>query len=280
MTNESIVDYGTTRDGLIQLRRRWEPVGPPRGAVMLVHGLGEHSGRYERIGARLADHGFVVVSIDNRGFGATGGQRAFVDRFDRFYDDLEDQLGQVRQLGLPTLLLGHSLGGTISVGYCLSGRPLPDALALSGPGLDYERDPRSRRLKAVAPLIRAIAPGFEVRRSTSLDDLATDPGVGEAFHADPLTVDFLTVSLGLEITNEIDHIQPRLGDLSLPIWVGHGGDDTNVPPSASEPFGAMDNATRVVYPGLRHEIFQEPTGLEIVDDVATWAVSALGLTPA
>ena len=277
MTIASIVDHGTTRDGLIQLRRRWEPTATPRAAVLLVHGLGEHSGRYERVGGRLAEAGFFVVSFDNRGFGASGGPRAWVETFEHFYDDVEDQLREVRQLNLPTLMIGHSLGGAIAVGYCLSSRPQPDALALSGPALDYERDPRSRRLKAIAPFIRAVMPMYEVRRSTSLDDLAADPAVGQAFADDPLTVDFLTVSLGLEIANEIDRIRPRVDDLSLPIWVGHGADDRNIQPEASEVFESMANARRVVYEGLRHEIFFEPEGLDIIDQVSDWASEALGL---
>ena len=277
MTITSTTDHGTTRDGLIQLRRRWQPAGTARGAVLLIHGLGEHSGRYEHVGGHLATAGFDVVSLDNRGFGGSGGKRAYVDSFSQFHDDVEDQLAEVRNLGLPTVLLGHSLGALISTGYCLSGRPLPDALVVSGPPLGYRLEGSDRALKIVGPLIRKVRPGFEVRDDWDASVFAEDISVGETFMNDPLRTDFMTISLALEIIGEIDRVRDAVTGLELPAWVGHGGADKIVPVWASEPFDAVGSAQRTVYNGLGHEILNEPVGLEIVDEMVAWIEATLSI---
>ena len=277
MTITSTTDHGTTRDGLIQLRRRWQPSGEPRAAVLLVHGLGEHSSRYEHVGCHLASHGFDVVSLDNRGFGGSGGKRAFVESFSQFQDDVEDQLAEVRRLGLPTVLLGHSLGALISTGYCIDQRPLPDALVVTGPPLGYELEGSDKALKVVGPLIRRVHPGFEVRDDWDASVFASDITVGETFMNDPLRTDFMTISLALEIIGEVERVRDGVTALGVPAWVGHGSADRIVPVWASEPFEAVASAQRKVYDGLGHEILNEPVGLEIVDEMIGWIESTLSI---
>ncbi|MEM9201323.1 MAG: lysophospholipase [Actinomycetota bacterium] len=277
MTITSITDHGTTRDGLIQLRRRWSPTGDARAAVLLVHGLGEHSGRYEHVGGHLAAAGFEVISLDNRGFGGSGGKRAFVESFSQFQDDVEDQLAEVRTLGLPTVLLGHSLGALISTGYCVGGRPLPDALVVTGPPLGYELKGPDKALKVVGPLIRRFHPGYEVRDDWDATVFAEDISVGETFLLDPLRTDFMTISLALETIGEIERVQDAVAGLDLPTWVGHGGVDKIVPVWASEPFEQVESAVRTVYDGLGHEILNEPVGLDIVDDMIAWIEATLSI---
>ena len=277
MTITSTTDHGTTRDGLIQLRRRWQPAGDPRAAVLLIHGLGEHSGRYEHVGGHLAAAGFDVVSLDNRGFGGSGGKRAYVDSFSQFQDDVEDQLAEVRQLGLPTVLLGHSLGALISTGYCVAARPLPDALVVTGPPLGYQLEGSDKALKVVGPLIRRVRPGFEVRDDWDATVFAEDVTVGETFMNDPLRTDFMTISLALEILGEIDRVREVVAGLELPTWVGHGGVDKIVPVWASEPFDSVASAERKIYDGLGHEILNEPVGLEIVDEMIAWIEATLSV---
>ena len=272
----AVVDHGTTRDGLIQLRRRWQPAGDAKAAMLMVHGLGEHSDWYEHVGAHFAERGYDVVMLDNRGFGASGGLRAYVDSFSQFHDDVEDQLAVIRQLGLPTVLLGHSFGGLISAGYCTSGRPLPDALVLSGPPLGYEVEGSQKILKVAGPLIRRFRPGYEVRDEFDPANYATDITVGERFFEDPLRVDFMTISLALETIGEIDRVTGAIADLALPTWVSHGDVDRLVPVWASEPLESVA-AVRRIYDGLGHEILNEPVGLDIADEMAAWIEQTLGL---
>ena len=148
-------DVGTsvrTRDGLVLRTYVW-PADSPRAHLLLVHGVAEHAGRYAHVGAQLARAGITTHAFDLRGFGGSGGHRAYVDRWPRFYDDLEDRLTEVRvaAAGLPVVLYGHSMGGLIALGYALAEppRPLPDLLVLSAPAIDATV-PEWKRVLAVS----------------------------------------------------------------------------------------------------------------------------------
>jgi alpha-beta hydrolase superfamily lysophospholipase len=261
------IDFGVTRDGVTQLRRRWM-AAEPRGAALLVHGLGEHSGRYEHVARQLRDAAISTVAYDHRGFGESGGRRADVDRFSRYVDDLEDQLAQIRTLGLPTVVIGHSLGGLISACHAVSGRPQPDRLVLSAPALALDASPLT---EAAAKVAARIAPRVEVATPFSSDDLATDPRVGRHYDADPLVYTKLTVRLAAQMAAATEFVRSRHDRLTTPTLVVHGSDDRLVAASASEAFGRLPGVERRLVPGLGHELFNEPSGPELIDDVIAWA---------
>ncbi|MEQ8842961.1 MAG: alpha/beta hydrolase [Acidimicrobiales bacterium] len=270
----STMDHGTTRDGLVQARRRWQPEGDARGAVLLLHGIAEHGGRYEHVGRRLADAGFDTVAIDHRGYGRSGGRRGHVDRWSQFTDDVQDQLAEVRTLGRPTILLGHSMGGLMATRYCVDpDRPQPDLLVLCGPALGAEIP---THLRVAAPLVSRFAPRMEIKEKGDPSFLSRDPAVGEIFYADPYRVPFPTARLGAELMQAMADTRERIADLTVPTFVIHGGDDKLVPAEASEIFDTLPNAERIVYDGLRHELFNEAEGLEILDTVITWINGRLG----
>ena len=266
----SEVDYGTTRDGLVQLRRKWSPVGDPSTVVYLLHGIAEHSGRYEHVGGALSGAGFHVVATDHRGYGASGGRRAYVDSWSQYLDDVEDQIAHLRGLGLPVVLLGHSMGGLIATSYCIDDRPLPDYLVVSGPALGYEMSARERFLIALAPVLSRLVPRMEVKEDSDPSMLSTDPLVAEKFYADPLRQGDATINLGIEMFRAMRHTHDNVDQLSIPTLCLHGGDDRLVPTESSEVMAGVEGVERRIYEGLRHEIFNEPSGLEIVDDVIAW----------
>src|SRR4051794_39270056 len=105
------------RRGADRLARWWTPAGPPVAGLALVHGINEHSGRYEHVGDGLAARGIDVLAFDLPGHGRSGGRRGHVDRFDDLLDEAEDLIADRRALGVPVVLLGHSLGGLIAVAY-------------------------------------------------------------------------------------------------------------------------------------------------------------------
>jgi len=264
----SLTDHGTTRDGLVQMRRRWQPAGDARAAVLLLHGIAEHGGRYEHVGRRLADAGFDVVAVDHRGCGRSGGRRGHVDRWSQFTDDVEDQLAQIRELGLPTVLLGHSMGGLMATRYCVdTDRPQPDLLVLSAPALEAEI---ATHLRLAAPVLSRIAPTLVVREDGDPSFLSRDPKVGEVFYADPYRVPYPTARLGHELVTAMQEARAGVASITLPLLVVHGTDDRLVPASASDIFETLPNAERILYEGLRHEVFNEAEGLEIVDAVIAW----------
>ena len=263
----STVDHGTTRDGVVQLRRRWQPSDPARATVLLLHGIAEHSGRYEHVGRRLADAGVDVVAIDHRGFGGSGGRRGHCDNWSQFCDDVEDHMAEICRVGLPPVLFGHSMGGLIATGYVVDERIQPDLLVLSGPALGADIP---RHLRVAAPILGRVTPNFVIREDGDPAQLSTDPAVGEVFHADPARVPYPTARLGWELMKAIDKAREGITNVTMPTLVLHGGDDTLVPTEVSEIYETLDNVDRRVYPGLRHEILNEPGGLEIVDGIVAW----------
>lgn len=254
-TGRSVEEVVTNRAGVDQLRRSWNAVNP-HASVLIVHGIAEHSGRYEHVGSTFAAAGYDARAIDLQGFGRSGGKRGHVDSFENYLDDVEDNLAELRAAGTPVVLFGHSMGGLISFRYAVSGRPLPDVLLLSGPALGAEV-PAWQRI--AAPIMGRLAPKLFIKSEFDGALLSTDPDVGAAYEADPLRVAGATARLGRELFDSMRIANERLDKLSIPTLVMHGGDDGIVPKEHTAPIGAQLTAERVVLPGLRHEILNEPS---------------------
>jgi len=249
-----------------ELIRDWAPEGEPRAVIVLVHGLAEHCGRYERTGVLLAEAGLHVRGFDLIGAGATGGKRWHIDEWAKYHDQIVSHIAFARDTGKPVVLMGHSLGGNIALGYALSDRPAPDLLVLSAPGIAGGAGWQ----KALAPVIARMAPRMTVPNMLDGDLLSRDPAVAEAYFADPLVVTKSTAKFGALLFEQFDLLNQHLGRLDIPTLVIHGGDDKIVPTWSSEPLGELDCVDRKVYPDLRHETLNEPEGPEVVADIISW----------
>jgi alpha-beta hydrolase superfamily lysophospholipase len=262
------------RDGLELRTYLWPAITTPRAHLLIVHGIAEHAGRYPHVATQLAEAGITTHAYDQRGFGASGGHRAYVDRWSEYHDDVEALLEQVRSdaAGLPVVLYGHSMGGLIALGYVLAdpARPLPDLLVLSAPAIDAEVPAWKRRL---ADILGRTVPRFAIANTFPKGGLSSDPAVEVAYLADPLAVHRTTARLGVSLFGEQHRVQRALADAgSLPVatYVLHGADDPIVPESASRSLEGRSNVTRRVYPGLHHETHNEPSGAAVIDDTIAW----------
>ena len=258
-------------DGTELALRHWAvPDGRrPWATLLLVHGLGEHSGRYEHVGRRLAEAGIDAYAYDQRGFGASGGRRAWVDRWSQLHDDLAERMAAARTAaaGGPVVLYGHSLGGLVALGYALSDRRKPDTLVLSAPALDADVPAWKR---ALAGVLGVIAPTLAVKNALNTAVLSRDPQVGVAYLADPLNYHSTTTRLGSEFLGEQIRCRAALADLRVPTLVIHGEADRLVPTTASAPLGDVPAVTRRTYSTLRHEMHNEPEWESVIDDVVGW----------
>lgn len=258
-------------DGTELLTRHWPGAGgSPWAHVLLVHGLGEQSGRYEHVGEQLAGAGLDVHAFDLRGTGGSSGRRGHVDRWAQLHDDLGERLAAMTSEATdrPTVLYGHSMGGLLVAGYLLTDRPKPDLVVLGSPGLDSTL---ARWKLRVAPVLGRIAPTLAIPNDIDPSTLSRDPSVGERAAADVRNATASTTRFGAEAIREQARVRAgALGGFGRPTLVIHGEDDGLVPVTASAVLGRAPGVERRTYPGLRHELHNEPEGPAIIDEVIAW----------
>jgi alpha-beta hydrolase superfamily lysophospholipase len=256
-----------TRDGVSLVVRTWE-ADSPHGVVLLVHGISEHTSRYNHVAAAVTAAGLTMVGFDLRGHGESGGPRIDVEDFGSFLGDVGEIMTMVRSRGLPVVMYGHSLGGLISLSYVVEGENLPDALILSAPALGAKLPPG---LETVGRLIAKVAPTFRLPTSIKGSQLSGDPTVGEAYFADPLVVTKSTARMGVAVLDTMKAVRLRVDDLDIPTYVFHGGNDTLVPTEVSEILESRPNVRRVVYDGMAHETHNEVDKDRVIADLVAAA---------
>jgi alpha-beta hydrolase superfamily lysophospholipase len=244
--------------------RRWDTSDPQR-IVILAHGYGEHSGRYEHVARRLAADGAVVYAPDHHGHGRSDGERGLVDDIERIVDDLGAvvKLAGQQHPGLPTALLGHSLGGIIVTRFVQRGNHGLSALVLSGPVIGG--NPAFEGLLAMDPI-----PDVPIDPAI----LSRDLSVGEAYASDPLVYHGPLSRPTLEsIFAAVAAIADGPGLGALPtLWI-HGEEDGLAP---LEPTRAAierirgDELEEQIYPGARHEVLNETNREDVLDEVASF----------
>jgi len=271
---DRIAGTARTRDGLELSTLRWPAIGEPRAHLLLVHGIAEHASRHEHVATRFAQAGIETHAFDLRGFGASSGRRAYVDRWSQYHDDVEDQLAAIRAVSgrLPVVLYGHSMGGLIALGYVLADapRPAPDLLALSAPAIGASVALWKRSL---ADVLGRIAPGMEIANDLPPGELSHDPQIELAYRSDPLNHHSTTTRLGMELFHEQARVASRIAQITalpLPTYVLHGSDDEVVPVSFSASLEGRENVARHVYTGLRHEMHNEPEAAAVIGDTINW----------
>jgi acylglycerol lipase len=244
--------------------RDWAPTGAPRGAIALVHGLGEHSGRYEHLAARFADAGFAVWAIDLRGHGKSPGHQGDV----RFAPALEDIDALVARAGasgagVPVFLYGHSLGAMLSLLWLLERPAAPvSGAVISAIGLHSALREQKVKVK-LARTLGKLVPKMRVKAGIDPTTLSRDPEVVEAYRRDKLVHNFASLGFGLDALEAID---------TVPLLVVHGGEDQLAYASGARELAALapDMCTLRVYDGLYHEIHHEPEQKRVFDDVLAW----------
>lgn len=263
---QSTTEVRTNGQNAGRLIRSWPVPSAPWASVLIVHGLGEHSGRYDDVGSQMAEAGLEVRSFDLPGFGQSSGRRAYVDDFDELLDAVAEELAPLLVKSVPSVLLGHSLGGLIADRYVRTQRPQPDLLVLSSPALGANTPAWQR---ALAPFLAKVAPKLSIPNPIAGEALSRDPAVAEAYFADPLVITSATTKLGAEMFRVMAESDPTK-PFPMPCLIIHGGADPLVPPASSAALAQHSGVNRTLYPALRHECFNEPEGPEVVADVISW----------
>lgn len=259
-------------DGIgIELVRDWVPDAAVKGHIVLVHGIAEHCGRYERTGSLLANAGFFVRSFDLIGFGGSGGPRGDIDDWARYHDQIQRHVDWACDQGGPVILMGHSMGGNLALGYVLSGRNRPDLLVLTAPGLGGGAGWQ----RAMAGVMSKVAPKIPVPNMLDGEQLSRDPKVADAYFSDPLVYPKSTPRLGHALFTSMNELTENAVQLDIPTLVLHGSADTIVPPESTAILGDLPNVDRRLLPNLRHEVLNEPEGPELVQEIIDWVEARL-----
>lgn len=254
------------------LRRRCWSEHDPQRVLAIVHGLAEHSARYEHVGRYFAARGYAVHAFDQRGHGESGGPRVHAPSFDVLLDDVEAFLALVRgeHPRLPLVLLGHSMGGLEVASLLVSRRPQLQAAVLSGPALRVAGG--ALRL-ALGRVLSWVVPRMQIPSGIAPDSISRDPQVVADYVADPLIPSTLSVGLGAALIDAARAVAERGGEVELPLLIVHGEADTLCDVEGSRAFHARVNtpgSALRTYPALRHEVFNEPERESVLADVAEW----------
>jgi alpha-beta hydrolase superfamily lysophospholipase len=266
--------YFVNNKGLEIYYQGWIPEGPPRGVIIIVHGLHEHSGRYNHVGSFFSDAGYAVYGLDFPGHGKSSGIRSYVDSFDDFTDTLQTFKDLVHgwHPSLPVFLMGHSLGGLIASVYLLDHQDQVQGAILSGSLVrvpDYVNDftiRLGRTLSSVLPKFRIL--GIDI------DGISRDPEVVQAYRDDPLVyTGKMTARISDAMNRGIDRLAREGSKVRLPLLLLHGSEDRLCDPAWSEYLRDLVSSPDKelhIYQGLFHEVYNEPEADMVFRDVLKW----------
>ena len=266
-----------TSDGVELHWREWPATRPLRAAVVILHGVGEHGGRYEALAAGLGSNGIACFVFDHRGHGCSTGPRGHVDRWDRYELDVSEFLDGVvrKRLSTPFYLYGHSMGSLICLTLAIQGfgRKFEslDGWVISGASI-FPTGIAKPHLVALARLLSRFAPRVTMNLGIASRALSHDPEVVAAYDTDPLVCRRATVRWGTEALDAIESVKRGAVKIMDPMLVIHGRCDPLSEPDgscwlAAEVCGATE---LIVYEGSLHEPHNDPEYADVVGDISRW----------
>ena len=252
----------------------WPTSKEHKGTVLLIHGLGEHCQRYDKLASHLNEAGYSLSSMDLPCHGQSSGTRGHIDSFDVFTDAALGLYERVKksQTNTPLFILGHSMGGLIVTRLLQTHQDKFQGALLSGAAIESPQEPPAWQVSVIT-LISKIFPKLGALQLDA-SGISRDPAVVEKYMADPL-VDKgkLSAKFLVEMFKTMGEAKNQASKISLPILIMHGGSDPMTAPSGSQYLYqniASSDKTLRVYDGLMHEIFNEPEAVDIYKEVVSW----------
>lgn len=253
----------------------WEKE-PIKGAVVLVHGTGEHHGRYGHVIEMLTDHGYQVWAGDLPGWGRAEGIKGHIDSFSEYLTTVDQWVQTARnQLAaeLPLYLLGHSMGGLVAVRYVqvYGGKHL-HGLILSSPCLQLKMRVPAWKVE-LAGYLNRIWPTLRIANGITPDMVTRDAAVRAAYQTDPLNYPKASVRWFNELLQAMDLAWQESGQIRLPALILQAGADRLIKPKAVARFARQlgsEDVQYVEYPGFYHEILNEPEREQVCKDITDW----------
>ncbi len=268
-----------SKDGSDLYLRALHPAQAPRAVLAMVHGLGEHSGRYDNLANTLVPRGYALYGFDLRGHGRSPGPRGHVASWQQVRDDVSSFLETVRaqQPEIPLFLFGHSLGGLIALNFALHEPDGLQGVIVSAPGLDSSG--LSPVMLALARLLSRVAPKLALSSGLDAAGISRDAEVVRAYQRDPLVHDKGTPRLATEALAAVRWTLDHAAEWTLPLLLYYGTADPIVPPANSRLFFErvpFPDKTLIEYEGSFHEPHNDLDHARVLDDLERWLARHLG----
>jgi alpha-beta hydrolase superfamily lysophospholipase len=251
-------------------------------SVIVVHGIGEHQGRYEALSDAFIGCGIALYGYDQRGHGRSSGVRGHIDQWDQYIADLRSMIQFVQQLegDKPLFIFGHSMGALVALDCTLRYPKGIAGLMVNGIPLRPGTIAKPMLIR-LAKLLSAVKPSYSMSLGLDLAGLSTRPEVAIQYASDPLVERKVTARWGVSILKAIERLRGDLVNLKTPILVTHGSlDPINLPAGSQELFAAVaakDKALKL-FPNSRHEVHNDVDAAEFVTDLCNWVLPRTGAT--
>lgn len=260
-------------DGLELYYQSWLPDGDLKAVIVIIHGMGEHGGRYQHVVNGLVPQGYAIYAADHRGHGRSPGKRMFVNSWDDYLNDLGIFVKWVREqwAGRPFFLYGHSMGGNITLNYVLRHPDGYNGIIASAPAVGKLDVPPI--LALLSKMLSRLAPAMQVKTGLELTDISRDPVEAKAYGDDPLVQGFATPRFGVEIAKAAEWAMEHAAEIKPPLLLIHGDNDNIVNVAASRNFYAkvqQPDKKLIIYEGGVHESHNDIHRDQVIADVEEW----------
>lgn len=268
-----VVDFQElNKIGVPIYHRHWK-LEEAKAVVCLVHGMGEHVGRYGHVAKFFSAHGFATIGFDHQGHGKSGGKKGHAEGMESMLDDISALLDRGRECypGKPVFLYGHSMGGNLVLNHVLWRKPAIEGLVATAPWIRLPKPPSSLLL-GFAKLMDNLLPSLTQPNGLDINGISSDVAVVEAYRNDPLVHGRVSVRAGLHLLEGARYLDGFLGTMPCPTLLMHGAADPITSPAGTEDFAGRNPAgvTWKLWPGLKHEIHNEPQQGEVLAFLVEW----------
>jgi len=262
-------------DDLKLFVQSWQAIKQPRAIIFLVHGLGEHSGRFCRMANKFAHAGHIFIAFDLRGHGNSSGERGHVQSYDIFMQDITVVLTFIKQKfpKIPIFLYGHSMGGNLVLNYVLRYHPRIEGVIVTSPWLRLAFEPSAFKL-IISKTMNRIWPTFSQLSNLDVNALSRDSKIVNDYRKDSVVHSHVSARLFTEIYKSGRWALEHASEFSLPLLLMHGGADRITSHEASCEFANQltnsENCTFKLWKNLYHEIHNEPEREEVFEFTIHW----------
>jgi alpha-beta hydrolase superfamily lysophospholipase len=251
----------------------------PKAVIILIHGLGEHSSRYEHVAEFFTHYGFAIVANDRSGHGKSGNKRGHINKYNEVFDDIKQlyQETKTKFANLPVFLYGHSMGGGIVLDYFVHQNPkVFKGVIATSPLLEPAFKPPSA-LIFIGKMLRSVLPGVSQENSLDSTLISRDELAVQAYINDPLVHSKVTFESAIGMLKSGEKTLQYSGKIPAPLLLTHGTKDGLTSHIATQKFssGLVGDVTVKMWEGYYHELHNEPEKMEVLDYIYQWMLQKL-----